>query len=366
MNSSKSEVNFTMEGDQLLVCISAPLAIFGFVFFALTFCLGVSGNLFVICTVCRESKLHTPFNYLVVNLAVSDVCVFFFSVPLVVFSECFSWPFGELACRFSRPLFLVFTGVSVCTMITLSYERYLAVVKPLAPKITRKKALWIMAFNWSLACLVFGLPRSFTFGLTKEKGILLCDPVGENISITTFTKILRILCTLVAPLIVVSWSYIRVLRKLMHDLTVIGDAYASRDMARLLAKRNVKTMRLLVTIILVFVACFLPFNMATVFDDLIPAFDEWHYNEAIESISRMLQVSHSCFNPIILCLLSADFRKALSEMWTVGITRFKGRRSVFVLPEIQQINNPTYSAINTGPVDIEEGVYSATTPTKAT
>ncbi|XP_078365058.1 RYamide receptor-like [Oculina patagonica] len=340
-----------MEGGQLLVCVSAPLAIFGFVFFAVTFCLGVFGNLFVICTVCRESNLNTPFNYLVVNLAVSDMCVFFFSVPLVVFSECFSWPFGELACRFSRPLFLVFTGVSVCTMITLSYERYLVVVKPLAPKLTRKKVLWVIAFIWILASLVFGLPRSFTFGLTTEKGILLCDPVGGKITITTLTKIMRIICTLVMPLIVVSWSYIRVMRKLKHDLAVIGDAYASRDMVRSRAKRNIKTMRLLVTIILVFVACFLPFNMATVVDDLYPAYEEWRYNETVESISRMLQVSYSCFNPIVLCLLSADFRKALSELCTVGITRFKGQRRVFVLSEIQQSSNSTYSAVGPGPVD---------------
>jgi hypothetical protein len=339
-NSSHPEGNLTMESYQLLVCISAPLAIFGFVFYAVVFCFGVFGNVFVICTVCKETKLHTPFNYLVINLAVSDLCVFVFSVPIVVFSECFSWPMGELACRFSRPLFLVFTGVSVCTMITMSYERYRAVVKPLAPKLKRKLAVWIIGLIWILSYPIFGLPRFFVFGLTTEKGILQCDPVGKNFIYRMATKILRIICVLIVPSIVVSWAYIRVMRQFKRDLAVIRDACASQEMARSRAKRNIKTMRLLITIILVFVVCFLPFNMTTSLN-AIPSYDQWYYNETVESLSRMLQVAHSCFNPIILCLLSADFRKALKKLCTFDVKGVKGSSKIFVLQEIQQTDNST-------------------------
>ena len=124
--------------NRLLTCVSVPLAISGFVFYAVIFCFGVSGNAFIIATVVRNSKLHTPFNYLVVNLAISDICVFVFSLPIVVFSECFAWPLGDSFCHFSRPLFYVFSGVSVATMVTLSFERYRAVATPLAPKLTHE------------------------------------------------------------------------------------------------------------------------------------------------------------------------------------------------------------------------------------
>ena len=333
-NSSHPEGNSSTESYQLLVCVSAPLAIFDFVFYAVIFCLGVFGNVFVICTVYRENKLHTPFNYLVINLAVSDLCVFFVSIPIVVFSECFAWPLGELACRFSRPLFLVFTGVSVCTMITLSYERYRAVVRPLEPKLTRKIAARIIALIWISSYPIFGLPRFFMFGLTTEKGILQCDPVGKNFVYHMAANSWRILCVLMAPSIVVSWAYIRVMRQLKRDLTVIGDAFASQDMIRSRAQRNMKTMRLLITIILVFVACFLPFNMVTSLKAL-SSYEQWQYNEAVETMSRMLQVAHSCFNPIILSLLSADFSKAWKKLCAFGVKGLKGRSKVYVLPEIQ-------------------------------
>ena len=114
MNYSQlSEETTAMKDDQdrLLICISAPLALFGFRFYAVVFFLGVSGNFFVIFTVYKDSRLHTSLNYLVVNLAISEICVFFFSLPIVVFSECFAWPLGDFYCRFSRPLF---SHLSIC------------------------------------------------------------------------------------------------------------------------------------------------------------------------------------------------------------------------------------------------------------
>ena len=302
-----------MGGDQLLVCVSAPLAIFSFVFYASIFCLGLSGNAFIIVAVVRNFKLRTPFNYLVVNLAISDICVFIFSLPIALFGECLPWPLGRVGCRLLRPSFLVFTGVSVCTMMTLSFERYRAVSKPLAPKLTSKAALRIIVLIWILAYLIFGLPMSFVFGLTTKKGTLQCDPVVKNNILEIATKTWRILCTLAAPSIVVCCTYIPVMRKLRRELDAIGDAYASRDMAMSRVKRNAKTMRLLVTIITGFVVCFLPFNLIITIDDLIPAYQEWPYNETAESITRMLQVTHSCVNPIILCLTSLDFRHALTK-----------------------------------------------------
>lgn len=56
-------------------------------------------------------------------------------------------------------------------------------------------------------------------------------------------------------------------------------------------------------------------------------------------MSRMSQVAHSCFNPIILCLLSADFRKAWKKLCAFGVKGVKGRSKVYVLPEIQQTDS---------------------------
>ena len=351
MYSNQPGENSTQQSDHPLVCVSKPLSVFIFVIYAAVFFLGVFGNFLVIFIVSRDSKLHTPFNYLVVNLAVSDTFVLLFSLPIVVFSECFSWPFDEFLCKLSRPSFLIFTGVSVCTMVALSFERYQAIVHPLALKMTCGRAFFIIVFVWVLSCFAFGLPRFFVFGLTTEKGILQCDPIKQSFAIRTVTKIFRLIMTLILPCIVVSWAYSRVMRKLRNELAFIADAFASRDIERMRTMRNIKTMRLLVIIIVVFVVCFLPFNIVTSFGSL-PVYAEWHYNETIENMSRMFQVSHSCFNPMILCSLGSEFQKALKELCVclLGKNVLKSKRKAYVLPQIRQSRNST-SPANTNSFD---------------
>lgn len=334
LNSSQYEdLNSTMGNNQLLTCVSAPIVIFGFAYYAVIFCFGVFGNVFVVVTVCKDSKLHTPFNYLVVNLAISDMCVFLFSLPIVVFSECFSWPLGELACSFSRPLFFVFTGVSVATMVALSFERYRAVVKPFELKLTHKMAKQAIVAIWVLSYILFGLPKSFFYELSNAKGILQCDPVFRNLIIRIFMNTWHFICTLILPCTVVCWAYSRVMRMLRQEIHVIGDAFPSRDIMRSRAKRNTKLMGLLLTMVIVYFICYLPFNVVIIMN-IYPAFAKWSYNETVESISRMLQVSHSCANPVILCLLSTDFRKALIDFFTLNYNKLRGRREVFVLQKI--------------------------------
>ena len=124
------------------------------------------------------------------------------------------------------------------------------------------------------------------------------------------------------------------MRKLRRELDAIGDAYASRDMAMSRVKKNAKTMRLLATIITGFVVCFFPFNVIIIIDDLIPAYEEWPFNETVESITRMLQVSYSCVNPIILCLMSFDFYHALTKCFPKCL---KGGKKVYSISDTQQI-----------------------------
>ena len=314
-NRTGKEIS-TMGDDhsRLLTCVSVPLAISGFVFYAVIICFGVSGNAFIIATVLRNSKLHTPFNYLVVNLAISDICVFVFSLPIVVFSECFAWPLGDSFCLFSRPLFYVFSGVSVATMVTLSFERYRAVATPLAPKLTYEVTKRLIVVIWVLSYIFIGLPKSFMYELSTVNGVLKCDPMYRTLTLHLFMNIWIFIFTLILPCTVVCWSYSRVMFTFRQHLQTIGRTCPSRDVTRSRAKRNAKMMRLLLTLVIVFVVCYLPFNVVVLLD-LYSAFKKWQYNETAENMSRMLQVGHSCANPIILCLLSTEFRKALIEFF---------------------------------------------------
>lgn len=83
------------------------------------------------------------------------------------------------------------------------------------------------------------------------------------------------------------------MRTLMQDLQLIGDACPSRDFPRFRAKRNAKMMRILSTMVFVFIICYFPFNVV-LFLNLYPEFRKWHYNETVETMPDVTSQSQLC------------------------------------------------------------------------
>ena len=80
--------------------------------------------------------LHrTPINYLVMNLAVTDMMVATFLAPEVIFIHTFTHPdgvTGDMLCKLLTGGGLAWVGgfASVFTLVTIAIERYYAVLHP--------------------------------------------------------------------------------------------------------------------------------------------------------------------------------------------------------------------------------------------
>ncbi|XP_065113167.1 trace amine-associated receptor 13c-like [Paramisgurnus dabryanus] len=103
-----------------------------YVFFSLLSVWTVFLNLLVIISICHFKKLHTPTNMLILSLAVSDLLVGFIAMPLEairLIETC--WYFGYTICR----LFLIIMGLlfsaSLCNLVLIAVDRYVAVCHPL-------------------------------------------------------------------------------------------------------------------------------------------------------------------------------------------------------------------------------------------
>ena len=151
-------------------------------------------------------------------------------------------------------------------MVTLNFERYRAVATPLALKLTHKIENGVIAVIWVLAYVLFGLPKSFMFELTTANGILQCDAIHTSTTIPILIKTWHLICTLFIPSTVVCWTHSRVMCTLKQDLQIIENVCASRDITRSHAKRNAKMMGLLLLMVIVFVFCYVPFNVVTLLD----------------------------------------------------------------------------------------------------
>lgn len=122
--------------------------------YGLVFLFGVLGNLMVVLAF-RQPKMRTVPNLFISNLAVADGVVSFVNVPLVALHAHLSyWPYGEFLCKLLPFLQGVSLVASVGTMMAISIDRYMVIVRYDRPKLTLVKAkIWIGVI-WLISCII--------------------------------------------------------------------------------------------------------------------------------------------------------------------------------------------------------------------
>lgn len=90
------------------------------------------GNTLIIMVVCRDDKMKTTTNLLIVNMAVSDLLVPIFAMPranVEIFYGNLRWlidgAFGEALCKLTSFFQDISTAVSVQSLVAISVERFL-------------------------------------------------------------------------------------------------------------------------------------------------------------------------------------------------------------------------------------------------
>ena len=125
---AKPEALIMVETDSLsfvLSCCSIPFYIIGLI-----------GNVLVIRIVHKTREMHTPTNYLLASMAVSDVfTIIMIAARRFAFSQhVLDENFGHLVCKASAVIttfITIFAIVSSITLTVLAVERYNALLKPL-------------------------------------------------------------------------------------------------------------------------------------------------------------------------------------------------------------------------------------------
>nr|XP_053627020.1 5-hydroxytryptamine receptor 1-like [Cherax quadricarinatus] len=117
----------------------------------------VVGNLLVCVAVCLVRKLRRPYNYLLVSLAVSDLCVALLVMPMALLHELLgNWQFGRLACDVWVSFDVLSCTASILNLCMISVDRYLAITRPLeyGVKRTPRRMVAYIAFVWLGAAFI--------------------------------------------------------------------------------------------------------------------------------------------------------------------------------------------------------------------
>ncbi|KAL7058327.1 hypothetical protein AAHC03_017081 [Spirometra sp. Aus1] len=117
------------------------------------FMFGLVGNLSLLWLILSNRSFHTPTNYYLVNLSVSDLLVLMLGLPHDLYTMWSRYPylFGETGCRVRALLSEASMISSVLTITALTVERYIAICHPLSTFTfglqRRRQAVRLLAYS---------------------------------------------------------------------------------------------------------------------------------------------------------------------------------------------------------------------------
>ncbi|EAA08564.1 AGAP004223-PA [Anopheles gambiae str. PEST] len=305
----------------------------------------VIGNVLVCVAVCLVRKLRRPCNYLLVSLAISDLCVALLVMPMALLYEVLEeWRFGEVFCDIWVAFDVLSCTASILNLCAISVDRYWAITKPLeyGVKRTPRRMIACIVLVW-LAAACISLPPLLILGNEHEiNGQPACS-VCQNF----FYQIYATLGSFYIPLAVMLFVYFQIFRAARRIVMeekraqkrlesaingatqavalekkppgMVGEKVgppgkvttSSPQNKRLrfqLAKER-KASTTLGIIMSAFTICWLPFFILAL---VRPFMKDDH--RTLSSFFLWLGYANSLLNPIIYATLNRDFRKPFQEI----------------------------------------------------
>ncbi|XP_046862338.1 tachykinin-like peptides receptor 86C [Xenia sp. Carnegie-2017] len=270
----------------------------------------VLGNCLVCWIVLTNRRMHDSTNFLLVNLAVSDL--------LMALSSTFKFAdllvkdlhLGDIGCKFEVNLLNIPYASSCITVAIISFERYCAICRPLTTLTYFKERLkYIVPSIWITAVVVY-FPTLYFCGhnLHKKGDQLSCDCTYRwpSLKAKNIYGIGIVLFFYVVPCMVASSLYFTIIRRLRKTIPGVGGNNAALYSSR----RSV--IRMLLISLIVFIIAWTPYNVLYTLKRL-----EINFRSIYPYVwypSLLLAGLHCMCNPIIYCLLGNKFRQAFTSI----------------------------------------------------
>ncbi|GCB79311.1 galanin receptor type 1b isoform X4 [Scyliorhinus torazame] len=282
--------------------------------FGLIFLLGMAGNALVIVVLGRTKakRARSTTNIFILNLSVADLSFLLLCVPFqATIYSLPEWIFGALLCKLVHYSFTVTMLVSIFTLVTMSVDRYIAVVHSKRPPCNRNRrnASVAVAGTWTLSLLT-ALPvarhQTLVSGYHRAPNCSFCWEVWEEDTLKQVYKVTIVIIGYLLPLLLICCCYAKVLFHLHKKV---------RNMSKKSKRSKKKTAQTVMLVIAVFLLSWLPHHIITMWVEfgIFPLTDA---SFAFRIISHCMAYGNSCINPIIYAFLSENFRKACHQVFT--------------------------------------------------
>lgn len=298
----------------------------GKIFMAFAYCVillvSLVGNLTIITIVTRNKQMWSPTNFLIANVAFSDLLMSTFAIPrelVEIFVGPRRWllngPAGLMLCKSVYFFQDISTAVSLQSLVVISIYRYRGVVFPFRPPIiTSKVCKVLIPVIWIVAMCMHG-PYFYTVRLEMQDNKGYCTfswaPNFDERRAQERYFVFLSVTLIFLPLVLVITLYTLIFLELKTRKVNDNEAQSVRQQRQ---KENAAITKRISIIILLFVFCMTP----AIVLGLVYYF-AWNWQlpcgmNTLFSAAKFILYSNASLNPCVYIILSERYRQEFKEV----------------------------------------------------
>ncbi|XP_063167989.1 5-hydroxytryptamine receptor 1D [Candoia aspera] len=314
-------------------------------------------NIFVIITIILTRKLHTPANYLIGSLAVTDLLVSILVMPIsIVYTVTRLWTFGQIMCDIWLSSDITCCTASILHLCIIALDRYWAITDALeyTKHRTAGRAAVMIAVVWILSICISIPPLFWRQGKAHE--LATCTVNTDQISYTIYSTCGAFYIPTVLLVILYGRIYITARSRILNPPSLYGKRFTTAQLItgsassslcsvtsnlhegpsqpqsspviinhvrikiadtvlerkRILAARERKATKTLGIILGAFIFCWLPFFVGSLINPICQGAC-WPLRILMD-VFTWLGYLNSLINPIIYTVFNEDFKQAFQKI----------------------------------------------------
>ncbi|CAF1166339.1 unnamed protein product [Rotaria sp. Silwood1] len=266
-------------------------------------CITLIGNIYIVFELfCRRRRHRTRLHLFILNLAIGDLticlCTMTSELFLIIFDQ--EWILGNIACKLTLYIQVVTLASTTFINVAMTYDRYEAICCPFRSCTALRRVRRIIILCW-LCSLIAAIPQLFIFKQSLIKGSLnkyRCSSTGytaewqRRIYFTIFTCYLLI----IPAFCMIIW-YIKIIRVVASSTKIWMQKFHGQTTTFLTSPAKFKTVKLAMTIIIVFVICWTPYIVLTLIEIYTNRY--LHIPLWLDGVLQTICLAQSGLNPFI-------------------------------------------------------------------
>ena len=291
------------------------------------------GNTAVIVIVSKHKKMWTTTNYLIANMAASDLLISAFAVPREL-TEIYTGPrrwfidglAGLILCKLVYIFQDISTAVSILSLVVIAIDRYRGVVFPFRPPIiTSKVSKVVIAIIWIVALGVHGT-YFYTVRLVMSDNKSYCTfswaPKFEERQTQECYFIFILVFLILLPLCVMLTLYVLIVLELKKRSHTQSEASQLRRQRQ---REDAAIVKRIMCIVFLFVLCITPITVVAFLYYFV-----WDWNipcgmDQLFPVVKFVFYSNASLNPCVYFTLNDKYRKALRDLLTCKSSQKENR-----------------------------------------